>query len=82
MTEHDDARQRCRTCPAFSELPGEGGAGTCRANPPTPLQAEQYFRGSTRGMSFGAYPVVAAFPLVHADDFCMAHPGNRGLLSR
>jgi hypothetical protein len=79
--EQDDRRQ-CGTCPAFSMLAGEGGAGTCRANPPTPLQAEQYFRGSSRDLWFGSYPVVGAFPLVHENDFCMAHPGNRGLLQR
>lgn len=72
-----DSRHQCATCPAFAVLPGEGGAGTCRAAPPTPLQAEQYFRGSSRDLWFGSYPVVGAFPLVLDKDFCMAHPGNR-----
>jgi hypothetical protein len=26
---------------------------------------------------YGSYPVVGAFPLVHKDDYCMAHPKNR-----
>lgn len=73
---------RCATCPAFSELQGEEGAGTCRSAPPVVLQGERYFRGGTRDLPFGTYPAVAAFPLVHADDYCMAHPKNRGLLSR
>ena len=73
---------RCRTCPAFVELQGEGGAGTCRAAPPTALQNEQYFRGSSRDMLFGSYPVVGAFPLVHDSDFCMSHPANRAVPAR
>lgn len=77
-----DEVQTCRTCPAFSELEGEGGAGTCRAEPPTALQGEQYFRGSSRDLWFGSYPVVGAFPLVQGDDFCMAHPQNRARLAR
>ena len=71
--------QHCDTCPAFSELEGEGGAGTCRAAPPTALMAEQYFRGSSRDLLFGSYPVVGAFPLVRTSDYCMAHPRNRAL---
>jgi hypothetical protein len=68
----------CKSCPAFHELPGEGGAGTCRAAPPTPLQSGEYFRGSSRDLLFGSYPVVGAFPLVRGEvDFCMAHPKNR-----
>jgi len=77
-----DGMRRCRTCPAFGELPGEGGAGTCHANPPTALQAGEYFRGSSRDLLFGSYPVVGAFPLVHETDFCMAHPANRAAVSR
>jgi hypothetical protein len=73
----DDGRHHCESCPAFTELVGEGGAGTCRAAPPTALQGEHYFRGSSRGRWFGSFPVVGAFPLVHKDDFCMAHPKNR-----
>jgi hypothetical protein len=72
----------CDTCPAFSELPGEGGTGTCRAAPPVALQSEQYFRGSSRDLLFGSYPVVGAFPLVRKEDFCMAHPRNRALSMR
>jgi hypothetical protein len=77
-----DGMKRCITCPAFSPLPGVGGAGTCRAAPPSPLQAEHYFRGSSRDLPFGSFPVVGAFPLVSEDDFCMSHPGNRAALSR
>ena len=36
-----DGMQCCRTCPAYCELPGEGGAGTCRAGPPTALQSQE-----------------------------------------
>ena len=72
--------QRCRTCPAFDKLPGGGNAGQCRAAPPVPLQAESFFRGSTRELPFGAFPVVGAFPLVTLDDYCMSHPGNRSRL--
>jgi len=77
-----ESLHHCDTCPAFSELPGEGGAGTCRAAPPAALQAEQYFRGSSRDLLFGSYPVVGAFPLVRAEDFCMSHPRNRVLSMR
>ena len=70
----------CDTCPAFAELEGEGGSGTCRAAPPVPLQAEHYFRGSSRELLFGAYPVVGAFPLVRTEDYCMSHPKNRVLI--
>jgi hypothetical protein len=73
---------RCSTCPAFAELPGEGGAGTCRSAPPVVLQEEKYFRGSSRDLLFGTYPVVGAFPLVRKEDYCMAHPKNRGLIAR
>jgi hypothetical protein len=73
--------QHCGTCPAFDKLPG-GGAGTCRAAPPTPLQAEEHFRGSSRELPYGSFPVVGAFPLVSEDDFCMSHPGNRSALMR
>jgi len=77
-----DGVHRCGTCPAFDELPGEGGAGTCRSAPPVVLQAEKYFRGSSRDLLYGTYPVVGAFPLVRRDDYCMAHPKNRGLIAR
>jgi hypothetical protein len=72
-----DDMHRCKTCPAFAKLSGGGDAGTCRAAPPAPLQAEHYFRGSSRDLPFGSYPVVGAFPLVTESDFCMSHPGNR-----
>jgi hypothetical protein len=72
-----DGTHRCGTCPAFAKLAGVGDAGTCHAAPPTALQAEHYFRGSSRDLPFGAYPVVGAFPLVTESDFCMSHPGNR-----
>jgi hypothetical protein len=78
----EDGMKLCRTCPAFFALPGENGAGTCRAAPPVALQAERYFRGSSRELPFGSYPVVGAFPLVRDDDFCMSHPGNRVALMR
>lgn len=77
-----DEMQRCGSCPAFCELPGEGGAGTCRAAPPVALQAAQFFRGSSRDLPFGCYPVVGAFPMVTRDDYCMSHPGNRAALMR
>ncbi len=77
-----DGPQRCATCPAFAPEPGEGDAGTCRSAPPVVQLGETYFRGSTRELPFGAYPAVGAFPLVRTDDYCMAHPRNRGLLSR
>jgi hypothetical protein len=73
----EDGMHRCSTCPAFAKLPGAGDAGTCRAAPPVPLQAEHYFRGSSRDLPFGSYPVVGAFPLVTENDYCMSHPGNR-----
>ena len=72
-----ESMHRCGSCPAFAKLPGAGAAGTCRAAPPVALQAEHYFRGSSRELPFGAYPVVGAFPLVAEDDYCMSHPGNR-----
>jgi hypothetical protein len=78
----EDGVHRCSTCPAFAELPGEGGTGTCRSAPPVALQEEKYFRGSSRDLLFGSFPVVGAFPLVRKDDFCMAHPKNRGLITR
>src|SRR5450830_109315 len=78
----EDSVHRCSTCPAFAELPGEGGTGTCRSAPPVVLQAEKYFRGSSRGLPYGAYPAVGAFPLVRKEDYCMAHPKNRGLITR
>jgi hypothetical protein len=77
-----DSVHQCGTCPAFADVPGEGVSGTCRAAPPTPLQAEKYFRGSSRELPFGTYPVIGAFPLVRKTDYCMLHPGNRGLLAR
>ena len=77
----EDGVQRCITCPAFAELPGEGGAGTCRSAPPVALQAEKYFRGPSRDLPYGAHPAVATFPLVRTDDYCMAHPGNRGSMA-
>ena len=77
---NEDDVHRCSTCPAFAELPGEGGTGTCRSAPPVVLQAEKYFRVSSRGLSYGAYPVVGAFPLVRKEDYCMAHTKNRGLI--
>jgi hypothetical protein len=46
------------------------------------LQGEKYFRGSSRELPFGAFPSVGAFPLVCHDDWCMAHPKNRGLPAR
>ena len=67
----------CSTCPAFCDLSGGGGTGTCRAAPPVALQEDKYFRGSSRDLLYGSYPVVGAFPLVHKDDYCMAHPKNR-----
>jgi len=78
----EDVVHRCSTCPAFAELPGEGGAGTCRSAPPVALQEEKYFRGSSRDLLYGTYPVVGAFPLVRKEDYCMAHPKNRGLILR
>ena len=74
--------QRCATCPAFEEVPGEGGVGTCHSMPPVALHGERFFRGPSRELPYGAFPVVGAFPLVHADDFCMAHPKNRHLTAR
>jgi len=50
--------------------------------PPVVLQDERFFRGPTRELPFGAFAAVGAFPLVRADDFCMAHPRNRHLTSR
>ena len=35
----------CSTCPAFCDLSGGGGTGTCRAAPPVALQEDKYFRG-------------------------------------
>jgi hypothetical protein len=72
-----ESMERCRTCPAFAKIPGPGESGTCRAAPPVVLQQENYFRGSTRELPFGAFPVVGGFPLVTYDDYCMSHPGNR-----
>jgi hypothetical protein len=73
---------RCATCPAFEEIPGESEVGTCHSMPPVALQGEASFRGPTRELPFGAFPVVGAFPLVRAGDFCMAHPKNRHLTMR
>jgi hypothetical protein len=70
---------RCRTCPAYAEIPGEDGAGTCRSMPPVVMQDDKYFRGPSRELPFGVFPAVGAFPLVRAEDFCMAHPKNRHL---
>ena len=78
----EDGVHRCSTCPAFAELPGEGGTGTCRSAPPVVMQAEKYFRGANRGLLYGTYPAVGAFPLVRKEDYCMAHPNNRGLITR
>lgn len=78
----DQDVNRCETCPAFCELENEEGAGTCRAAPPVALQGEHFFRGSSRERWYGCFPVVGAFPLVHAQDYCMAHPRNRARLSR
>jgi len=72
-----ESMQRCSTCPAFCRLATGGDAGTCRAAPPVALQSEHYFRGSTRELPFGSFPVVGAFPLVSEDDYCMSHPANR-----
>jgi hypothetical protein len=72
-----ESMERCSTCPAFAKIPGPGDAGTCRAAPPVPLQGESHFRGSTRELPYGSFPVVGAFPLVTQDDYCMSHPGNR-----
>ena len=73
-----ESMQRCRTCPAFAKMPGVGEtparAGRLRRSA---LQAETYFRGSSRELPFGCFPVVGAFPLVTEDDYCMSHPGNR-----
>jgi hypothetical protein len=66
----------CGTCPAFCAVP-HTDSGTCRAAPPTAITSEESFRGPTRELPFGAFPVVGAFPLVHGDDYCMSHPGNR-----
>ena len=41
------------------------------------VQGEAFFRGPTRELPFGAFPMVGAFPLVKKDDYCMSHPGNR-----
>ncbi len=78
----EEPLHHCDTCPAFAELPGEGGAGTCRASPPAVLPAEHFFRGPSRDLPFGSYPAVGAFPLVRSNDFCMAHPRNRVLAMR
>ena len=75
-----EGMQRCRTCPAYCKLPSEPDSGTCRAAPPVPLQAEAHFRGPTRELPFGTFPVVGAFPLVSGDDYCMSHPRNRAAL--
>ena len=72
----DEEMQRCSTCPAFCAVPGTD-AGTCHAAPPTVVQGEAFFRGPTRELPFGAFPMVGAFPLVKKDDYCMSHPGNR-----
>lgn len=78
----EQTQHRCNTCPAFVEVPGMSGVGTCRSAPPVALQAESYFRGPTRDLPFGVYPAVGVFPLVGVDDFCMSHPRNRALTSR
>ena len=72
-----ESMQRCSTCPAFAKLPGEGDAGTCRSAPPVALQAENYFRGSSRELPFGSLPRGRRVPAGHEDDYCMSHPGNR-----
>jgi hypothetical protein len=71
-----ESMQRCQTCPAFAAIPGTD-SGTCRAAPPAALQHEASFRGPTRELPFGAFPVVGAFPLVNQNDYCMSHPRNR-----
>ena len=72
----DDEMARCTTCPAYCPVPNTD-SGTCRAAPPAPLMDAENFRGPTRELPFGAFPVVGAFPLVHQDDYCMSHPRNR-----
>jgi len=72
-----EAPHRCSTCPAFTEMEGEGGAGTCRANPPSIFPERDFFRGSSRARLFGTYPTIGVFPITHGDDHCMAHPLNR-----
>ena len=85
-SEEDAWIRRARTAASHArrsqQLPGGGDAGTCRSAPPVVLQGEKYFRGSSRELPFGAFPSVGAFPLVCHDDWCMAHPKNRGLLAR
>lgn len=78
----EESLQRCKTCPAFAEIPGEQGAGTCRSMPPVVVQGDKFFRGPSRELPFGTFPAVGAFPLVREDDFCMAHPRNRHLTMR
>lgn len=73
----DRELKTCATCPAYWPLASEVGAGVCRCRPPVPLPDKDFFRGSTRSMLFGAYPVVGGFPLVRERDYCMEHPENR-----
>ena len=51
--------------PGVRQDPGQranaGRAGRLR---PSSSRAETYFRGSTRELPFGAFPVVGGFPLV------------------
>jgi hypothetical protein len=68
----------CVSCPAYYPLISEAGAGLCRCRPPVALSDKDFFRGSTRSMLFGAYPIVGGFPLVREHDYCMEHPENRG----
>ena len=36
----EEGLQHCKTCPAFAEIPGEQGAGTCRSMPPVVMPAD------------------------------------------
>ena len=72
-----ESMERCRTCPAFAKIPGRATRARAGRLRPSSSRHETYFRGSTRELPFGAFPVVGAFPLVTQDDYCMSHPGNR-----
>ena len=75
----DRELKTCITCPAYYPLISEAGAGLCRCRPPVALTDKEFFRGSTRSMLFGAYPIVGGFPLVRETDYCMEHPENRSI---